>query len=48
MTRTGNELIDIWERIDTRELTYREASGMLDMQHADFLRLAAELELFNR
>ncbi|GAA5052282.1 helix-turn-helix domain-containing protein [Haladaptatus pallidirubidus] len=43
-----DELLDIWERVDAGELTYREASGMLDMQHADFLRLASELELFNR
>jgi predicted transcriptional regulator len=43
-----DELLDIWERVEAGELTYREASGTLDMQHADFLRLAAELELFNR
>lgn len=41
-------VIDIWERVEAGELTYREASGMLDMQHADFLRVASELELLAR
>lgn len=43
-----DEIIDIWERIEAGDLTYREASATLEMAHADFLRLAAELELFNR
>ncbi|EMA48511.1 helix-turn-helix domain-containing protein [Halococcus salifodinae] len=42
------EVLDIWERVDAGELTYREASANLEMTHADFLRLAAELELFDR
>lgn len=41
-------VLDIWERVEAGELTYREASATLDMTHADFLRLAAELELFDR
>ena len=42
------EVIEIWDRVETGELTYREASATLEMRHADFLRLAAELELFDR
>lgn len=42
------EVIDIWDRVEAGELTYREASATLEMRHADFLRLAAELELFDR
>ncbi|WP_266082482.1 helix-turn-helix domain-containing protein [Haladaptatus caseinilyticus] len=43
-----DELLDVWERVEDGDLTYREASGVLEIQHADFLRLAAELELFTR
>lgn len=41
-------ILDIWEDVDQGELTYREASAMLEMAHADFLRGAAELDLFER
>lgn len=43
-----DEVIDVWERVEAGELTYREASASLEMAHADFLRVAAELELFDR
>lgn len=43
-----DEVLDIWERVDEGEFTYREASGRLDMSHTDFLRVASELELFER
>jgi len=42
------EILDIWEHVEAGDLTYREASATLEMTHADFLRLAAELELFDR
>lgn len=42
------ETLDIWEDVEVGDRTYREASATLDMTHADFLRLAAELELFDR
>src|SRR5699024_412284 len=42
------EVIEIWERVEADDLTYREASATLDMAHADFLRLAAELDLFDQ
>ena len=41
-------VIDIWEQVEGGELTYREASATLGMQHADFLQVAAELELLSR
>lgn len=40
-----DDVIDVWDRVAAGELTYREASATLDMEHADFLRVAAELEL---
>lgn len=47
--RYGDDIIDdvltVWNRVDAGELTYREASTSVGMEHADFLRLAAELEL---
>ncbi len=43
-----DDILDVWERVDAGELTYREASATLEMKHADFLRIAAELELFER
>jgi len=43
-----DDVIDIWEHVETGELTYREASATVGMQHADFLRVAAELELLAR
>lgn len=45
---TIEDVLDIWERVETGDLTYREASATLEMQHADFLRTAAELELLGR
>lgn len=41
-------ILDIWDAVDQGELTYREASATLEMAHADFLRGAAELDLFER
>lgn len=41
-------VIDIWEEVETGKLTYREASATLGMQHADFLQVAAEMELLSR
>jgi predicted ArsR family transcriptional regulator len=41
-------VLDIWEEVDRGELTYREASTTLGMAHADFLRVADELDLFER
>lgn len=43
-----DEVLDVWERVDDAELTYREASAHLEMAHADFLRVVSELELFGR
>lgn len=43
-----DEVLDVWERVEAGEYTYREASGELGMDHADFLRVAAELELLER
>lgn len=43
-----DNLLDIWKDVDAGELTYREASATIDMQHADFLRLATELDLLDR
>ncbi|MFB6360728.1 MAG: helix-turn-helix domain-containing protein [Halobacteriales archaeon] len=43
-----DEVLDVWERVETGEYTYREASGHVGMAHADFLRVASELELFER
>jgi DNA-binding MarR family transcriptional regulator len=43
-----DDVLDMWERVEAGEYTYREASGELGMDHADFLRVAAELELFQR
>jgi len=47
--RYGDEIVDavieIWERVESGEYTYREASATLEMRHADFLRVASELEL---
>lgn len=48
----GDEIIDaildVWEQVDAGELTYREASAAVGMTHADFLRVASELELLER
>lgn len=41
------EILDVWEHVETAELTYREASATIRMDHADFLRVAAELELLD-
>ena len=40
-----DEVLDVWERVEAGELTYREASATVEMTHADFLRVASELEL---
>jgi len=40
-----DDVLDVWERVEAGDLTYREASATIEMQHADFLRVAAELEL---
>jgi hypothetical protein len=40
-----DDVLDSWERVEAGDLTYREASAELDMQHADFLRVASELDL---
>jgi hypothetical protein len=37
-----------WDEIEAGELTYREASASLKMDHAEFLRVASELDLLNR
>lgn len=42
-----DEVIDIWAEIDDGDLTFREASRELGMDHADFLRVASELELLS-
>lgn len=42
------KVLDIWEEVDQGKLTYREASATLGMVHADFLRVAAELDLFEQ
>ncbi|RJX50313.1 helix-turn-helix domain-containing protein [Halonotius pteroides] len=50
--RYGDEILDEimarWDEIEAGELTYREASASLKMDHADFLRVASELDLLNR
>jgi DNA-binding MarR family transcriptional regulator len=47
--RYGEEILDdvvtIWEEIEAGDLTYREASSRLGMDHADFLRVGSELDL---
>jgi hypothetical protein len=40
-----DEIVDLWDDVEAGELTYREASATLEMNHADFLRVAAELDL---
>lgn len=43
-----DDVLDVWERVSAGDLTYREASAEVGMKHADFLRVASELELFER
>lgn len=43
-----DEVLDVWERVEAGDLTYREASEAVGMDHADFLRIANELELLRR
>ena len=43
-----DDVLDVWERVEAGELTYREASESIGMAHADFLRVADELELLTR
>lgn len=43
-----DDVIDVWERVEAGELTYREASEEVGMAHVDFLRVAQELELLTR
>lgn len=40
-----DEIVALWDEIEAGELTYREASASLEMEHADFLRVASELDL---
>lgn len=42
-----DEIVALWDEIEAGELTYREASASLEMEHADFLRVASELDLLN-
>jgi len=41
-------VVEVWDRVDSGELTYREASAEAGMKHVDFLRTAAELDLLPR
>ena len=43
-----DDVLDVWERVADGDLTYREASAQLEMKHTDFLRVATELDLFER
>lgn len=43
-----DDVIDVWDRVEAGELTYREASESVGMAHSDFLRVADELELLSR
>lgn len=43
-----DDVLDVWERVESGDLTYREASEAVGMAHADFLRVADELELLTR
>lgn len=47
--RYGDDIVDdvleVWEQVEEGALTYREASATVEMQHADFLRVASELDL---
>lgn len=47
--RYGDDIVDdviaVWESIEAGDRTFREASATIGMKHADFLRVAAELEL---
>ena len=40
-----DDVIAVWDRVEAGDLTYREASATVGMDHADFLRVASELEL---
>lgn len=42
------DVLDVWERVEAGKLTYREASAAVEMEHADFLQVASELELLDR
>lgn len=42
------DVLDVWDRVEAGELTYREASAEVGMKHVDFLRTAAELDLLSR
>ncbi|UPM43033.1 hypothetical protein [Halocatena salina] len=41
-------ILDIRDAVEERELTYREASATVEIEHADFLWGVAELGLFER
>ncbi|WP_233737848.1 hypothetical protein [Halocatena pleomorpha] len=41
-------ILDIWDAVEDGELTYREASATVEIEHVDFLRGASELGLFER
>ena len=47
--RYGDQIVDdviaVWDRVEAGDLTYREASATVGMDHADFLRVVSELEL---
>jgi DNA-binding transcriptional ArsR family regulator len=43
-----DEILDVWDRVENGDLTYREASAKLKMDHVDFLRTAVELGLLDR
>ena len=40
-------LLDVWPGVEAGQLTYRQASREIGMDHADFLRLAEELDLMS-
>ncbi|MFC4986879.1 TrmB family transcriptional regulator [Saliphagus infecundisoli] len=41
-------VLDVWDQVEADDLTYREASEEVGMAHADFLRVADELDLLSR
>lgn len=40
-----DEIVSVWDDIEAGELTYREASAAVEMDHVDFLRVSSELDL---
>ncbi len=43
-----DDVLEVWKSVEAGERTYREASEAVGMAHADFLRVAQELELLTR